>query len=74
MVSSGARWLRLGVVEGNTRAERFWQTLGYSEVRRRSGVMMGSRNNTVRALVKPLAGSSLADYLLRVPRDDVGAA
>jgi hypothetical protein len=74
MISNGARWLRLGVVEGNTRAERFWQTLGYCEVRRRSGVTMGSRSNTVRVLVKPLAGSGLADYLARVPRDHVGAA
>lgn len=27
--SNGATWLRLGVVKGNLRAERFWEALGY---------------------------------------------
>lgn len=69
MASNGAQWLRLGVVEGNTRAERFWHTLGYREVRKRSGVVMGSRSNTVRVMVKPLARGGLPEYLSRVARD-----
>lgn len=65
----GAQWLRLGVVAGNARAERFWQARGFGEVRRREGVDTGGRVNDVRVLVKPLAGGTLADYLDRVPRD-----
>src|SRR4029077_19431968 len=30
----GASWLRLGVVVGNLKAERFWERAGYREVRR----------------------------------------
>src|SRR5215471_12374082 len=33
----GAHWLRLGVVEGNARAERFWQRCAFVEVRTRDG-------------------------------------
>jgi len=65
----GARWLRLGVVAGNARAERFWQRLGYQEVRRRSGLAVGTRTHVVRILVKPLHGQPVAAYLVRVPRD-----
>ena len=65
----GARWLRLGVVDGNTRAERFWQRCGFGEVRKRDGVQIGARTHTIRVMFKPLAGGSLAEYLALVARD-----
>jgi GNAT superfamily N-acetyltransferase len=67
--TSGAKWLRLGVVKGNARAERFWESVGYLEVRTREGVQMGKRTNTVRVMVKPLTGSPIVDYLSLVARD-----
>jgi GNAT superfamily N-acetyltransferase len=67
--AQGCRWIRLGVVEGNARAERFWDRLGYLEVRRRLGIEMGLRTNNVRVLVKPLANGSLRQYLAAVARD-----
>jgi GNAT superfamily N-acetyltransferase len=69
MRERGARWLRLGVIEGNVRAERFWQACGYVEVRKRASVAMGRRSNTVRVMVKPLTGGAVADYLALVERD-----
>jgi RimJ/RimL family protein N-acetyltransferase len=66
---NGAQWLRLGVVVGNARAERFWERMGYVEARRREGVRAGHRVNTVRIMLKPLGSESLPDYLARVPRD-----
>jgi GNAT superfamily N-acetyltransferase len=128
----GARWLRLGVVQGNARAERFWAAQGFVETRTRTGVVMSPpgrpkgeyrsaqhegtpvsppgrpkgeyrsaqhegtpvsppgrpegeyrsaqhegtplsrRTNTLRVLVKALAGESLAAYLALVPRDRPG--
>lgn len=67
--AGGARWLRLGVVRGNARAERFWARQGYREVRTREGIAMGARVNVVRVMVKPLEGGSLDHYLGLVPRD-----
>ena len=67
--ANGARWLRLGVVEGNLRAERFWESLGYQQVRTRLDVVMGQRTNTLRVMVKPLFGASLEHYLSLVERD-----
>jgi GNAT superfamily N-acetyltransferase len=69
MRAGGARWARLGVVEGNARAERFWEKAGYVEVRKREGVEMGKRINTLRVMVKPLDESSLEDYLALAARD-----
>ena len=69
----GARWLRLGVVAGNARAERFWSRCGFVDVRLRRGIEMGTRTNDVRVMVKPLRGEPLAVYLARVPRDDPAA-
>lgn len=69
MMRGGARWARLGVVAGNTRAERFWERHGYVEVRRRHGIDLGARSNTVRVMVKPLGGGALADYLELVACD-----
>ncbi len=71
-VANGAAWLRLGVVLGNARAERFWETAGFLEVRRREGVEMGTVTNTVRVMIKPLTGKALEDYLHLVPRDRPG--
>jgi GNAT superfamily N-acetyltransferase len=70
----GARWLRLGVVEGNTRAQRFWARQGFQAVRQREGIDTGGRINTVHALVKPVtAGADLAAYLALMPRDRPGS-
>jgi GNAT superfamily N-acetyltransferase len=69
MRGRGARWLRLGVVEGNLRAERFWEKVGYMDIRKRCGVEMGKRINTLRVMAKPLANGSLSDYLDVVVRD-----
>ena len=68
-VQNGARWMRLGVVQGNARAERFWERLGFVEVRRREGEVMGQLTNTLRVMVKPLSGDSFDDYLATMPRD-----
>ena len=65
----GARWLRLGVVSGNGRAERFWESMGYAQVRIREGVAMGKRMHTLRVMVKPLQGHTLEELLSLVPRD-----
>ena len=65
----GAQWLRLGVVEGNARAERFWQRCGFADARRRDGVQMGARTHTIRVMFKPLAGGNLPEYLALVARD-----
>jgi RimJ/RimL family protein N-acetyltransferase len=71
MRSHGARWIRLGVVVGNARAEKFWERCGYVEARRREGVDTGGRINDLRVMVKPLEGT-LAEYLERVARDRPG--
>jgi GNAT superfamily N-acetyltransferase len=69
MLENGAKWMRLGVVLGNTRAERFWERRGFLDVRRRFDVEMGARSNTLRVMVKPLTGGAIADYLQLVGRD-----
>ncbi len=68
MHGQGAHWLRLGVVRGNVRAERFWERRGFVDLRERQ-VPMGGRMNTVRVMLKPPAGGAIEDYLARVPRD-----
>ena len=65
----GARWMRLGVVQGRVRAERFWVRQGYQQVRLREGVEMGRLTNRLRVMVKPLDGHTVEDYLRRVERD-----
>jgi GNAT superfamily N-acetyltransferase len=67
--SNGAHWLRLGVVLGNTRAESFWQSMGFVETTQRLGVEMGQRINTIRVMYKPLCGGSIDQYLALVERD-----
>lgn len=69
MRNGGARWLRLGVIEGNVRAERFWRRLGYAEVRKRQGVVMGRRTHVILVMAKSLGGRPLDEYLSLVPRD-----
>ncbi|MFN7572084.1 MAG: GNAT family N-acetyltransferase [Betaproteobacteria bacterium] len=66
---SGAQWLRLGVVTQNERGIRFWRRQGYTEVRRRAGIPMGTLTNTVILMAKPLAGGSWDEYLQLVLRD-----
>jgi GNAT superfamily N-acetyltransferase len=68
-LENGAQWLRLGVVQGNARAEHFWESLGYIETRTREGVAMGKLTNTIRVMVKPLDGGSLERYLSLIERD-----
>jgi GNAT superfamily N-acetyltransferase len=68
----GAQWLRLGVIAGNTRAERFWEKAGFCQVRTRNDVAIGKRTHTLRVMVKPLAGGSLAEYFTLVERDRPG--
>lgn len=66
---NGANWLRLQVVQGNGRAERFWESFGYMETRTRAGIEMGKLTNTLRAMVKPLAGGTMEQYLSLIERD-----
>jgi len=72
MVARGAQWARLGVVVGNARAERFWERLGYVDVRHREGIVMGRRVNAIRVMVKPLGGEGVERYLAWVARDRPG--
>lgn len=67
--AQGALWMRLGVIVGNTRAERFWEGQGYTEIKRRHGLEFGTLTHSVRVMWKPLADAGLASYLERVPRD-----
>lgn len=66
---SGMRWLRLGAVVGNVKAERFWSRCGYLEIRQRRGLVMGKRTNDLHVLVKALDGGTFEEYLARVERD-----
>jgi GNAT superfamily N-acetyltransferase len=68
-IENGARWLRLGVVEGNRRGHRFWLRNGYVEIRRREDYVIGDLSHTLIVMVKPVAPNTLDDYLHRVPRD-----
>jgi GNAT superfamily N-acetyltransferase len=65
----GALWLRLGVVAGNTRAERFWERFAYVDMRKRDNVEVGKLLRTIRVMAKPLASGTLTEYLGLVPRD-----
>ena len=69
MVDQGARWLRLGVVQGNVQAERFWARCGYVQVRERGPMTMGRKSNLLRVMAKPLAGGTIEEYLALVERD-----
>lgn len=67
--SCGACWLRLGVVGGNSRAERFWETRGFVQTRERHNYQVRQQVNTLRVMYKPLCGGDLEEYLSLVPRD-----
>jgi GNAT superfamily N-acetyltransferase len=69
MIGAGARWLRLGVVQGSVRAERFWARCGYVQVRERGPVAMGRKTNLLGVMAKPLAGGTIDEYLALVERD-----
>lgn len=69
MRRGGARWLRLGVVESNAQAGRFWEKAGYAQVRTREGVEIGRQVNTLRIMTRPLADGRMAEYLRIVARD-----
>ena len=71
MRGNGAQWIRLGVFLGNRRAERFWQTVGYAELRQRTGVQTGNLVSTIRVMMKPLAGGSRETYLHLVEPDRI---
>jgi GNAT superfamily N-acetyltransferase len=73
MVDQGAHWIRLGVVRGNARAERFWERHGYLKVRERGPMQMGQKSNLLRVMMKPLAGGGVDAYLALVARDRPGA-
>lgn len=65
----GARWMRLGVVEGNARAEAFWARSGYVQVARREGIVMGQRTNAIRVMAKALYAQPISEYHALVERD-----
>lgn len=69
MRAHGAKWLRLGVVAGNERGERFWAARGYHETRLRPETPYRKLTQTMRVLYKPLAGGTLEEYRALVPRD-----
>ena len=69
MKARGAQWLRLGVVDANTRGAAFWRRLGYIEVRCRESYVLGPRTHLLHVLVKPLAAADWDWYLNAVPRD-----
>ena len=73
MAGAGARWLRLGVVQGSVKAERFWARCGYVQVRERGPVTMARKSNLLRVMAKPLAGGTIDEYLALVERDRPGA-
>lgn len=68
-MSQGARWLRLGVVESNVRGRRFWERVGYGEVRRRAGVQIGELTHELIVMMKPVGTNSRGEYLQAVERD-----
>jgi hypothetical protein len=74
MRAQGARWIRLGVVKGSAKAERFWEKSGYCQVRERGPIVMGRQSNLLHVMVKPLGAALLADYLALVERDRPAAA
>lgn len=68
-VTQGARWLRIGVVADNLRAQRFWNSQGFSKVCERQGVVMGVKKNTIATMIKALSGATIPQYLELVDRD-----
>jgi RimJ/RimL family protein N-acetyltransferase len=73
MQRGGARWVRLGVVQGNAKAEAFWAKMGFIETRKRFDADTGVRRHTLRVCVKPLAGQTVEGYLALMERDRPGS-
>jgi GNAT superfamily N-acetyltransferase len=71
---SGARWLRLNVVEANGRALAFWRRQGYVEVRRRDEFVLGRMTHVLITMAQALRPATLDEYLQAVPRDRPGGA
>ena len=69
MAEQGAHWIRLGAVTDHPQAWRFWEKMGFVEVRRRHGLQYGRLTHSVIVMVKPLADAGLAQYLSQVVRD-----
>jgi len=69
MRSGGAQWVRLGVVVGNSRAERFWEKAGFVEVRCRYDVEIEGVAHDLRVMVKTLGHGGIDEYLQLVARD-----
>ena len=65
----GARWMRLGVIVGNVRGERFWRSRGYVETKVRKNYPMGKQLRDVRVMWKSLAGEPVERYHELVPGD-----
>jgi GNAT superfamily N-acetyltransferase len=72
-VAGGARWLRLGVVEANPRARRFWARCGYADLRHSAGIVLGDMAHVQFIMIKTLGTDTLADYLHAVPHDAANA-
>ncbi|MDP9108941.1 MAG: GNAT family N-acetyltransferase [Pseudomonadota bacterium] len=68
-IAHGARWIRLGVVVGNTRAERFWSRCGFQPVRVRSAVRMGQVERDILVMCKSFYDQKFGDYLALVAHD-----
>ena len=68
-IAGGAQWMRLAVVTTNEKGMRFWDRCGFQRVRLVEKLDTGGRLNDVWMCMKPLAGGSLEDYLVLVPRD-----
>jgi GNAT superfamily N-acetyltransferase len=73
MQRGGARWVRLGVVEGNAKAEAFWAKMGFVETRKRLNADTGVRRHTLRVCVKPLGSATIEGYLALMERDRPGS-
>jgi GNAT superfamily N-acetyltransferase len=71
--ASGARWMRLGVVLGNARAEAFWARQGFVELRQRDGMPYEGPSKSVSVRVKPLGEADWPLYLALVQRDQPGS-
>lgn len=67
----GMRWMRLGVVLGNARAEAFWQRQGFVELRQRHGLPYEGLSTSVRVMAKPLHAKEgdWSAFWEAVPRD-----
>lgn len=72
--NQGMHSLRLGVIQGNVRAQHFWRRNGFQWARERGPVMLGINHHMLDVMVKPLGEISLPAYLKLVQRDQPGAS